>query len=214
MIEVKKKRWEDITINDYKEIINITQKELDSDLEKSISILAILCECTEDELYSMNANKLYKLLSEIEWVKQPYKFNHNWSSKHITINGIKYDVVVDINKFTVAQYADLQVYWDKRDDIDYMAKLLTLFIIPNGKTYNNDYDIVQLANIIEDNVSINDFNSICFFFLKSCLIFIKASLLFSNWQMMKLIMKEKDKEKKKQLKEIQKKLLTRIRTIG
>lgn len=214
MIEVKKKRWEDITINDYKEIINITQKELDSDLEKSISILAILCECTEDELYSMNANKLYKLLSEIEWVKQPYKFNHNWSSKHITINGIKYDVVVDINKFTVAQYADLQVYWDKRDDIDYMAKLLTLFIIPNGKTYNNDYDIVQLANIIEDNVSINDFNSICFFFLKSCLIFIKASLLFSNWQMMKLIMKEKDKEKKKQLKEIRKKLLTRIRTIG
>lgn len=214
MIEVKKKRWEDITINDYKEIINITQKELDSDLEKSISILAILCECTEDDLYSMNANKLYKLLSEIEWVKQPYKFNHNWSSKHITINGIKYDVVVDINKFTVAQYADLQVYWDKRDDIDYMAKLLTLFIIPNGKTYNNDYDIVQLANIIEDNVSINDFNSICFFFLKSCLIFIKASLLFSNWQMMKLIMKEKDKEKKKQLKEIRKKLLTRIRTIG
>lgn len=214
MIQVKKKRWEDITINDYKEIINITKKELDSDLEKSISILAILCECTEDDLYSMNANKLYKLLSEIEWVKQPYKFNHNWNNKHITINGIKYDVVVDINKFTVAQYADLQVYWDKRDDIDYMAKLLTLFIIPNGKTYNNDYDIVQLANIIEDNISINDFNSICFFFLKSCLIFIKASLLFSNWQLMKLMMKEKDKEKKKQLKEIQKKLLTRIRTIG
>lgn len=214
MIEVKKKRWEDITINDYKEILNITQKELDSDLEKSISILAILCECTEEELYSMNANKLYKLLSEIEWVKQPYKFNHNWNNKYITINGIKYDVVVDINKFTVAQYADLQIYWDKRDDIDYMAKLLTLFIIPNGKTYNTDYDIVQLANIIEDNVSINDFNSICFFFLKSCLIFIKASLLFSNWQMMKLIMKEKDKEKKKQLKEIHKKLLTRIRTIG
>ena len=211
MIQVKKKRWEDITISDYKEIISITQKELDSDLEKSISILAILCECTEDDLYSMNANKLYKLLSEIEWLKQPYKFNHNWSSKHITINGIKYDVVVDINKFTVAQYADLQVYWDKRDDIDYMAKLLTLFIIPNGKTYNNGYDIVQLANIIENNVSINDFNSICFFFLKSCLIFIKASLLYSNWELM---MKEKDKEKKKQLKEIQKKLLMRIRTIG
>lgn len=52
MIQVKKKRWEDITINDYKEIVNITQKELDSDLEKSISILAILCECTEDDLYS------------------------------------------------------------------------------------------------------------------------------------------------------------------
>lgn len=214
MIQVKKKRWEDITINDYKEIINITKKELDSDLEKSISILAILCECTEDDLYSMNANKLYKLLSEIEWIKQPYKFNHNWNNKHITINGIKYDVVVDINKFTVAQYADLQIYWDKRNDIDYMAKLMTLFIIPNGKTYNNDYDIVQLADIIEDNVSINDFNSICFFFLKSCLISIKASLLYSNWLLMKLMMKEKDKEKKKQLKEIQKKLLMQIRTIG
>ena len=196
MIQVKKKRWEDITINDYKEIVNITQKELDSDLEKSISILAILCECTEDDLYSLNASKLYKLLSEIEWVKQPYKFNHNWNNKHITINGIKYDVVVDINKFTVAQYADLQVYWDKRDDIDYMAKLLTLFIIPNGKTYNTDYDIVQLANIIEDNVSINDFNSICFFFFYFCFIFVKASLIYSICLLMKLIITEKENVQK------------------
>lgn len=214
MIELKKTRWDDITINDYREIVDITKQELDSDLEKSISILSVLCECSEDDLYSMNVNKLNKLLAEIEWIKQPYTFNKNWNHKHIVIDGVKYDVVVDINKFSVAQYADLQIYWDKRDDINYMGKLLTLFIIPAGKTYNNDYDIVKLADVIEDNVSINDFNSICFFFLKSCLISIKASLLYSNWKIMKMIRKEKNQVKKEQLKKIQKKLLMQIRTIG
>ena len=208
-IEIKKHNWDDITITDYKQILDISSKELDSDLEKSISVLAILCECSEDDLYGMNIQELNRLIPEV-WIDKPFTFNKNKNWSKIMLNGRKYNVVVDINKFTVAQYADFQIYWDKRDDIDYMGKLLTCFIIPDGCKYNDGYDIVELAQRLENLVSITDYNSICFFFLQDCLLSTKASLLYSNWQLMKMIRKEKDKAKKEKLKNLQKQVLEKI----
>lgn len=210
-IEMKKKCWNDITISDFKRILEINEQELDSDLEKSISVLSVLCECNEDDLYNMNINNLQTLIAEMEWMNKPFTFNRNWNSKHITINGVKYDVVADINKFSVAQYADFQIYWSKRDDVNYMGKLLTVFIVPSGKNYNDGYDIVELSNILETYVSLPDFNAICFFFLMDCLYSVKASLYYSNWEVTKMIHREKDKTKKKELKELRKKVAKEIK---
>lgn len=210
MTEIIKKSWSDITINDYKEILEIQNREYDSDLEKGIAVLSVLCEKSEDELYSIPITELNSLLSGISWMSEEFTFNKKWSSKHIKINDKKYDVICNINKFTVAQYADFQIYWDKRGDVNNMGKLLTVFIIPEGHKYNEGYDIVELANTLENWVSITDYNSICFFFLKVCALSIKESLFYSNFQMMKMIRKEKDKEKKKELKQLQKEIINKI----
>lgn len=210
MIEIKKHKWGDITINDYKRITEINEREFDSDLEKGIAILSVLCNVDEDELYSIPIIELNGLLGGIKWMNEPFTFNKNWNSKFIKINDKKFDVVVDINKFTVAQYADFQIYWDKRTDINYMGKLLTIFIIPSGCKYNEGYDIVELANTLENWVSITDYNSIGFFFLKVCMLSIKESLYYSNFQMMKMIRKEKNKEKKKELKKLKKEIINKI----
>lgn len=211
MIEIKKKGWSDITIEDYKKIMSIQDREFDSDMEKAIGYLSVLCEVDEDDVYNMPITSLNGLLDGIKWIfEDSFDFNQNWKSKHIKINDEKYDVVTDINKFTVAQYTDFQIYWDKRSDINYMSKLLTVFIIPDGKKYNDGYDIVELANTLEHYFSITDYNSVCFFFLKECMSLTKASLIYSNWQMTKMIWKEKDKERKKELKALRKELQQKI----
>ena len=213
-VEIKKTSWNDITINDYRKITEITSREFDSELEKGIAILSVLCGVDEDDVYSLPINQLKSLLDGISWMNEPYSFDKNWKADSLTINGEKYDIVCDINKFTVAQYADFQIYWDKRDDVDYMARVLSVFIIPKGKIYNDGYDVVELIDILENNISINVWNSVCFFFLKDLMLSIKASLYCSLWVTMKMIWKEKNKEKKKELKEMRKKLMTQIRTIG
>lgn len=211
-MNIKKKSWNDITISDYKKIKEITEREFDSELEQGIAVLSVLCCVDEDEVYSLPISQLKGLLDGIAWMNEPYTFDKNWKADTIIINGEKYDIVADINKFTVAQYADFQIYWDKRYDVDYMAKLLSVFIIPKGKTYNDGYDIVELIDILENNISINIWNSINFFFLKDLMRSIEASLYYSLWVTMKMIWKEKNKEKKKELKEMKKKLLTQIKT--
>ena len=212
MIKIVKNSWNQITIADYKKIKEITERKFDSELEKGIAVLSVLCDVNEDEVYSLPITQLKGLLDSIAWMNEPYTFDKHWKADTITINGEKYDIVADINKFTVAQYADFQIYWDKRDDVDYMAKLLSVFIIPKGKTYNDGYDIVELIDILENNISINIWNSINFFFLKDLMRSIEASLYYSLWVTMKMIWKEKNKEKKKELKEMKKKLLTQIKT--
>lgn len=196
-IECKKNNWNQLTISDFKKIKEITSRELDSDMEKSISILSVLCECDEDDLYGLNINALGKLLSNMQWLKQPYTFNKNWNFKHIKIDGEKYDVEVDINKFTVAQYTDFQIYWDKRDDEEYMGRLLTTFIKPHNSKYNEGYDVMELAEKLENTLTINDWNSICFFFLKTLNYSLKGLLIYSAWKMRKV--KKNNPELQKQI---------------
>lgn len=194
-----KTKWSDITISDYRKIIDINERELDSDLEKSVGYLSVLMSKPEDELWSLNIMELKNLLENTKWLfESEFTFNKH-PFKHLTINGEKYDICVDIMKFSVAQYADFQIYWDKRTDPDYMAKLMTIFVIPKGKKYNEGYDALELANTLEDNISITDFNSICFFFLLDLLNSTKAMALYSVWLTKR---KKKDPKLEKSLKQL------------
>lgn len=213
-MKILKRSWSDITISDYRKIVEISSREYDSEMEKGIAILAVLCGVNEDDVYSLPIMELKSLMTKIGWIYEPYTFNKNWNAKHIVINGEKYDVCVDINKFTVAQYADFQIYWDKRQEADYMAKVLSTFIIPSGKKYNDGYDVIELISILENNISINDWNSMCYFFLQDCLLSIKASLYCSVWEITKTMRKEKNKERKKELREMRKQLVMQINNIG
>lgn len=175
-----KNKWSDITIADYKQINEITSRELDSDLEKSVAYLAVLMNEDEDKLWSLTLPELNALLEQTKWLNSEFTFNKH-PFKHIVINGEKYDVMVDIMKFTVAQYADFQIYWDHRTDPEWMAKLMTVFVIPRGKKYNDGYDAAALAETLENNLSITDFNSICFFFLLDLLNLTRGIALYSTW---------------------------------
>lgn len=186
MIKIVKNSWNKITIADYKKISNIQSRELDSDMEKTIAILAILCDVSEDDLYGMNINDLQNLMMQMDWLSQPYTFNRNCNFRHIVIDDVKYDVDVDINKFSVAQYMDFQIYWDKRNDVNYMGKLLATFIKPKGCKYNEGYDVEELAIKLENHLTINDWNSICFFFLKSLMYSLKGFLIYSEYKLKKM----------------------------
>lgn len=197
-----KKSWSEITINDYKRLKEISDRELDSDLEKSVGYLSVLMGVDEKMVWNRSVTELKGMLPDIEWLKEPYTFDKNWKSNRIVINEKKYDICVDINKFTVAQYADFQIYWEHRTEPEYMGKLLSCFIVPHNKKYNDGYDVLELVKTLEDAISVNTYNSICFFFLQDCVYSIKGSLLYSRYLMRKMKGKmdeEKYRELQKQL---------------
>ena len=202
-----KKNWNEITLNDYKRIVEISEREFDSELEKQIGYLSVIMDVDEDELWNKEVLELGKLLDNIKWLEKDFTFNKT-PFKSLKINGEKYDVKVDITKFSVAQYADFQIYWEKRNNPDYMGKLMTLFIIPSGKKYNDGYDVLQLADVIENNLSICDYNSICFFFLQDLMLLLKALTLYSSWIIKKNLKKNpKMEEQYKKLQTLTKHLI-------
>lgn len=210
-IELKKKNWDQISITDYKKIVEINNRELDSPLEKDIACLSIMCDVPEEDLYNMPLPDLRMLMAEMEWIKKPFTFNHTFNTKKLKIDGVEYVVEADLDKFTVAQYMDYQNFWDKRND--HMGNLLAVFIVPKGHKYNEGYDIMELAKKLEDTLSIRFWNEVCFFFLHNWWVSVKASIVYSLWLTRKEIRRTKDKEAKKTLKEKEKELTEKLKQV-
>lgn len=208
-MELKKKTYKDINLKEYKKILEINNRELDSNLEKDIAVLSVLLGVEESEVYNLSIVELRSLIEQINWV---YEYDFKPTGKLVNklkIDGIEYTVNPDINSFTVSQYMDFQNFWDKRNER--MGNLLAVFIIPKGKKYNEGYDVIELADRLEEIFTLDDWNNVCFFFLKNYLTSIKASLLYSDWQMRKMQRKEKNSQKKQEIKNLRKQLHQQIR---
>lgn len=211
-MELRKKSFKDVNLKEYKKIVEINKRELDSNLEKDIAVLSVLLGVDEQEVYNLPITELRSLLEQIKWV---YEYEFKPTKKlvnKIKIDGEEYVVNPDLNKFTVSQYMDFQNFWDKRSER--MGNLLAVFIIPKGKKYNEGYDVIELADRLEEVFSLEDWNNVCFFFLKNYMISTKASLLYLDWQMRKIQRKEKDKTKKEEIKQMREKILQQIRLMG
>lgn len=198
-MEIRKRNWDEITINDYRRIVDISNRELDSDMEKDIAVLAVMCDCDERDMYNLPVYELQTLLNEMGWIKEEFTFDRNFKARKIKINGVNYDVQPDIDKFTVAQYMDFQNFWNRRKDNRYIGNLLAVFIVPEGHKYNDGYDVMELAQTLENTLSIKFYNEVCFFFIKNWMSSIKASIIYSDWNLRKTIRRTKDKEKRKEL---------------
>lgn len=212
-MELVKHSWKDIKLKEYKKIVEILNRELDSDLEKDISILAVLLNVPEDSLYDMNIMELQRLLGQMSWIKEEKYVYKNKIKKmnKLVIDGKEYVVNPDINKFTVSQYLDFQNFWDNRNER--MGNLLAVFIIPKGCKYNEGYDVIKLADRLEEVFTLDDWNDVCFFFLKNYYSSIKVSLISSEWMMKTLIRKTKNPKEKEKLMKIKEQLQQQIKLL-
>lgn len=213
MEKIKKKTsWQDVTISEYKKILDIMNRPYDSDLEKKIAVCALLNGLDERDMYEKSVIETRALLAEMDtWFNEEFKFNLKWHLKKMTINGKKCRVYQTIESLTMAQYLDFTNYWENRDEN--MGKVLACFIVPEDKQYNEGYDAVEFAQELEDTLSIEDWNSIAFFLLKQWLIGIRASVILGAWTIQKMIWKTKDKTRKKQLRQAKKELIRMLRSL-
>lgn len=206
-ITIHKKSWDDISINDYYELVDAMEDAELQPLDKSVALLAVLCDCTPDDIYNLPVYEIDKMNSQIGWVRK-FDFNKRFKSKRLTIAGKKYSVCVNLQEMTISQYMDFQTLWAKNDLRTYWGNILCCFIVPEGKKYCEDYDVQALADEFRDEVPITLANSVCFFFLKRLLTSIKSTLLFLTI-MMKKMGRTENKELKEQM-EAAKKTLYRL----
>jgi len=199
MLNTIKKSWRDISINEYYQLKEISDDNSMEEYEKEVAIIAFLYNMTEDEVWNLNINDFNKLQVEKTWIYD-FDFDKKKNFKKIEIKGNKYDVNIDIQKMNVAQYIDFQTYWSQRDNMkNIIGNLLSIFIIPKGKKYNEGYDINEVIADIKDNIDIMTAQEILFFFLSSYLISIQIILNYLKWKIKRMKRKEKNKEEMEKL---------------
>ena len=179
--------WSNITLEQYLEIQAI--KEIDS-MDVMVELIRILFKIEDPE--SLPYTEFIKYSQELSFMSKdiervPLKDTYQ-------INGRNYKLENNVMKLTTSQVIDYRNY-SKEDN--HIAKILSVFLIPEGHKYNDGYDIEQVINDLLDLdiqtvVSILDFFTICW---KE---FIKVSVAYLTNQLQTMNLPE---EKKKEIQE-------------
>lgn len=147
MIKLKYKSWEDVTIPIYQELIDIAKESNDGDdafSNREIDILAVLCDSDRESLGNLRLDDYARLAQEAHFM---HKMPFYTPTPTIELGNTLFNVVVDVGKFTMAQYVD---YNTLRADVSTnIAQLVACLLVPaDAKCYADGYDVGDVVKAI------------------------------------------------------------------
>lgn len=154
--------WNDINIKTFKEINKIVKDTNLTDIEREISLISIIFNLNEDDLYDMDLQTLKTYSAQIAFINT-FEPDYGKCPKIEKIGDVEISVDYNLSHFTVAQYIDFManIQSKERDT----ARLLACILIPKGHKYNTDYDLEGFIKQIEINLNIYDAESMVFFYI-------------------------------------------------
>lgn len=189
--------YRDLPIGMYLEICEIDRRTDIDDLHKQVCIISILSGMAEEDIYNLPIEDYKELAAKARFLGKEYD-GEVLTAKTYIVDGWVLTPVADFRKITTAQYIDFQTFaaeGEKR-----IVEILSTMLVPKGKKYNQDYDVIELQEALRKHLSVADALSLFAFFLVVYHALIKDSLTFSK----EMVLKMKDKEKRESLlKEIQ-----------
>ena len=203
--------WENITIEKYYKIKDILDDEVDDDITKNVKLVAVMLNKDEQEVWDMDMAEAGNYISKLQFLNKFELPKH----PNMKIKLPSYDLVVikDLTKINVAQYVDFQNFV-KMPMRESMEKILSIFLIPEGCSYNTGYDILDLQKEIRENMSFRVAEGLLSFFIEKYGRSLIHSLVYCRRQVKKTKDKEMMENLEKTEKEIQEKLDSLIHLIG
>ena len=192
--------YRDLPIGKYLEICEIDRREDLEDINKQVSIIAILSGMDEEDIYNLPIEEYRELAIKAEFLKTPYD-GEILTAKRYGLSGMVLEPVSDFRKITTAQYIDFQTF--AKDVERNIVEVVSTMLIPVGKKYNQDYDILEVQNAMREHMSVADILSLYAFFFVQYRQLIEASLISCKKEAEKIPDKRK---REKTLREIQKQM--------
>ena len=189
----------ELPLSKYLKTLEIFNDKYMSDLDKNIEILAIYSDTTVDDILKLRPEAVGAYLSEMSDRISSYKPSNSKHPKNIKINDQVYNVNYNIGKLNMAQYIDFQQTIVNKNYLENLPALLSIFIIPKGHKYNDDYDILELRNILENNITLDEALSIVFFLKTKSISLIKLKLLYYKLMLKIMRLTTRDKQTKEML---------------
>lgn len=191
-----KNSWNEITISDFLQLIQLQEIDESFQLAREVEIMKILTgDPNIDELSVPDFNQL---MNRVTFLNQPIP-DTIYPPKSYNTSRFKYIIKPDLSKLTTAQYIDYTNYVKRSEGIEDLAKIMSVFFIPEGFEYGEGYDIDEVIEDIENNVDIVTASSVASFFELQSQTCIKALRDYSIRMMKKAMKKQKDPVKKEGL---------------
>ena len=186
--------YRDLPIGMYLEICDIDRRTDIDDLHKQVSIISLLSGMAEEDVYNLPIGEYKVLAAKSQFLMKEYD-GEVLTAKTYIVDGWTLIPVEDFRKITTAQYIDFQTFaaeGEKR-----IVEILSTMLVPKGKKYNQDYDVIELQEALRRSLSVADALTLFAFFFVKFHQLMRDSLTSSK----EIVRKMKDKEKKKALME-------------
>ena len=182
-----------LMLGDHQDILAISKDESLQDIDRQVKVIAILTGRTEDEILNLPIDTYKTLAARSRFLEQPMPEMARIAKSYI-VGPYKLVPVTDFRKITTAQYIDFQTFHEAGME-DHFVEILSCLLVPSGKKYNQDYDIIDVQKAIREEMSVADGASLYAFFLTSSAGSIKDMLTYSRQEAMRL----KDKTRREEI---------------
>lgn len=175
-----------VTIDNYKslplglhaEIIMVGKTDGLEEIDKQVKVISILTGLTEDEVLNLPINDYKECVARSRFLERELGDPPARCATSYKVGGFDLVPVTDMKKVTTAQYIDFQSFHRAGVD-EHFAEILSCLLVPRGKKYNQDYDIIEVQDALRKELSVFDGCCLYAFFMVSCRESIEGILTFS-----------------------------------
>ena len=186
--------YKSLPIGDYQEILALCKDDGLEELDRQVKILSILTRIGEDELLDLPIQEFKVMTSRMGFLERDLPTEVTRLEESYRIGEFDLVPVIDMRKISTAQYIDFQSFHQAGFE-EHFVEILSCILIPKGRKYNQDYDIIEVQDAIRRDLNVHDGASIYAFFIFSCRESIKDTLTFSLQETKKI----KDKAKREKI---------------
>lgn len=152
----KKLCWQNVSVYDYYDIVDILSDDTFTGLDKNILIITKIANLEDgDQLRALDPNTARELFDKLQFLNSLDIKAGRYKLPRTLQLGDDWSCVIDtdITNLTVAQYFDFQSLIQLGFSRENLPRLLSIFIVPKGKQYNVGYDLKDLQEAIGANLS-------------------------------------------------------------
>ena len=190
-----------LPIGKYLDIVNLCETEMD-DVDRKVKIVGILTGLTDDEVLALPITEFTECCAKAKFLDKQCPENLIPAvSRSYPIGGFVLIPVTDIRKITTAQYIDFKTF--EKDKEHKFVEMLSCFLVPRGKEYNEGYDILDVHNAIREEMSVAEVLALLAFFFKEWVGLIRSTLSSSIKDAMRIEDKETRERMLKRIRDLQ-----------
>lgn len=188
-------KWDDITVGQFSLIRSAYNDPDMTEEDRCIGLISFIFDVNPLEL---EFNDFQRMVRELEFVCTDVVPSE--VKKEYTLNGRKYTLQKAINHVSTAQYMDFHNYLKEGETDEKYADIISVFLIPEGKKYNDGYDIEEVKEEISKYMSITDALGIFSYFFHFFVRFVQISRRYTSRRLKR--MKNLTREEKQKIEEI------------
>lgn len=156
--------YNDLSLGRYMKIDKILRTPAE-EIDKQVQIVAILADMNEKDVLTLPLADYASMAAQVAFLGT-YCEPEQTDPEAMDLNGMHLVPTKDLTKIITAQYVDFQVF--SKDFPSTLPELLSVFLVPEGKTYNEGYDVADVQKAVLEMPLPKAMGLSAFFFKSFC----------------------------------------------